>query len=143
MDPHSRRSQFNQRFPKSGPQARAVEIMRDPQKHPLKHTQGASAPSSLLIRRPIATNSRVKQDQNVRRDMYLAFVNNALHEKSIVRPPIHRVPHILTSISAGKQRILRSTRQPIQLQVIQQRSSNATSSVESLDCCSLSHRFTS
>ncbi|EDR12293.1 RNA polymerase I-specific transcription initiation factor RRN3 family protein [Laccaria bicolor S238N-H82] len=58
--------------------------MKDPhQKYPPKHTQGAPAPSSLLIRRPIATNSRIKQDQNVRRDMYLAFVNNALHEKSI------------------------------------------------------------
>ncbi|KAF9006640.1 RNA polymerase I-specific transcription initiation factor RRN3 [Cyathus striatus] len=45
-----------------------------------KHTSAASA--ALLMRRPIASNSRVRQDEKVRKDMYLAFVNNALQQKS-------------------------------------------------------------
>ena len=40
----------------------------------------------LLVQRPIATNSRVKQDERYRKDMYLAFVNNALQEKVNVSP---------------------------------------------------------
>jgi RNA polymerase I-specific transcription initiation factor RRN3 len=40
--------------------------------------------SNLLIRRPIATNSRVKQDEMVRRNMYLSFITNALQQKSNV-----------------------------------------------------------
>ncbi|GLB34084.1 putative RNA polymerase I-specific transcription initiation factor RRN3 [Lyophyllum shimeji] len=38
--------------------------------------------SSLLVRRPIATNSRVKQDEKYKKDMYLAFVHNALQQKT-------------------------------------------------------------
>ncbi|KAG5648819.1 hypothetical protein DXG03_000168 [Asterophora parasitica] len=38
--------------------------------------------TALLVRRPIATNSRVKQDEKYRKDMYLAFVHNALQQKS-------------------------------------------------------------
>lgn len=47
---------------------------------PKKPSPPASA--SLLIQRPIATNSRIKQDEKYRKDMYLAFVNNALQQKS-------------------------------------------------------------
>lgn len=35
----------------------------------------------LFTSRPIATNSRVKQDEQFKKDMFLAFVNNALLEK--------------------------------------------------------------
>ena len=35
--------------------------------------------------RPIASNSRVRRDEKSRRDMYLAFINNALSEKAKVR----------------------------------------------------------
>ncbi|EKM79897.1 hypothetical protein AGABI1DRAFT_119954 [Agaricus bisporus var. burnettii JB137-S8] len=55
MDPHSRFNQFNK--------------------------SGSGSPSTLLVRRPIATNSRIKQNENYRKDMYLAFVNNALQQK--------------------------------------------------------------
>ena len=41
--------------------------------------------STFLVRRPIATNSRIKQNENYRKDMYLAFVNNALQQKLNVR----------------------------------------------------------
>ncbi|KAG6854356.1 hypothetical protein C0991_007861 [Blastosporella zonata] len=46
-----------------------------------KRTQKSEL-SSLLVRRPIATNSRVKQDEKYRKDMYLSFVNNALQQKA-------------------------------------------------------------
>jgi RNA polymerase I-specific transcription initiation factor RRN3 len=49
-----------------------------------------SVSSSLLIQRPIATNSRIKQDEKYRKDMYLAFVNNALQQKSRVSGSVHR-----------------------------------------------------
>jgi len=67
-----------------------------------------SAPASLLVQRPIATNSRVKQDEKYRRDMYLAFVNNALQQKSNVSGPvvITRASAPPTSIS-GYQRYIR------------------------------------
>lgn len=35
--------------------------------------------------RPIATNSRIKKNERFRKDMYLAFVNNALQQKFLVR----------------------------------------------------------
>ena len=38
------------------------------------------------LSRPIATNSRIKQDEKYRKDIYLAFVNNALEQKAIVGP---------------------------------------------------------
>lgn len=34
--------------------------------------------------RPIASNSRLRRDEKSRRDMYLAFINNALAEKAKV-----------------------------------------------------------
>jgi RNA polymerase I-specific transcription initiation factor RRN3 len=46
----------------------------------------ASPSPAMLMRRPIATNSRVKQDEKYRKDMHLAFVNNALLQKANVGP---------------------------------------------------------
>jgi hypothetical protein len=37
------------------------------------------------LRRPIATNSRIKKNERFSKDMYLAFVNNALQQKFLVR----------------------------------------------------------
>jgi RNA polymerase I-specific transcription initiation factor RRN3 len=93
MDPHSRRSQFNQRAPKSGPKSvnyRFVDLMT--QSKPTVGKRSTTVPkkpspsgsASLLIQRPIATNSRIKQDEKYRKGMYLAFVNNALQQKSNV-----------------------------------------------------------
>ncbi|KAL1754725.1 RNA polymerase I-specific transcription initiation factor RRN3 [Schizophyllum commune] len=44
-------------------------------------TRKSSSPAPALVRRPIATNSRIRQDEQYRKDMYLAFVNNALQQK--------------------------------------------------------------
>ncbi|ETW83701.1 hypothetical protein HETIRDRAFT_380901, partial [Heterobasidion irregulare TC 32-1] len=95
MDPHSRHSQFNQRPPKTGPIALASRHMdfslskSSPSldeftRHPAPSRKSSSASSpSLLASRPIATNSRIKQDEKLRKDMYLAFVNNALQQKAM------------------------------------------------------------
>jgi hypothetical protein len=92
---HSRHSQYNKRVPKSGPTAPTVRFT-EPQlkpildkfsKHPMasaKSSKSSAGPLHLLKPRPIATNSRVKQDEKYRKDMYLAFVNNALQEKANV-----------------------------------------------------------
>ncbi len=80
MDPHSTRSQFNRRTPKAGPLSRSVSeksLIQDNAKMPSKKR----AKTDTLVRRPIATNSRVKQDEMMKRDMYLLFVTNALQEK--------------------------------------------------------------
>ncbi|KAG6910121.1 hypothetical protein DXG01_012880 [Tephrocybe rancida] len=89
MDPHSRHSQFNQRAPKSGPKSLNSRFI-DPMAHPKSPVdpkrptgpQKTDPLSSLLVRRPIATNSRVKQDEKYKKDMYLSFVNNALQQKT-------------------------------------------------------------
>ncbi|PBL02973.1 RNA polymerase I-specific transcription initiation factor RRN3 [Armillaria gallica] len=94
MDPHSRLSQFNHRTPKSGPQN--SRFMEAPLPKPSLATfpgkqsrkSSATTPSSsslLLVRRPIATNSRVKQDEKYRNEMYLSFITSALQEKAIGR----------------------------------------------------------
>ncbi|ESK95127.1 ribosomal dna transcription factor rrn3 [Moniliophthora roreri MCA 2997] len=91
MDVHSRFSQFDNQSKrtKAGPQATKPRIMADSSPKaqlPRKTSNAASSSSanaSLFIRRPIATNSRVKQDEKTRKDMYLSFVNNALHQKSL------------------------------------------------------------
>ena len=78
MDPHSRLSQFNHRVRKAGPQSRRESIQ--PPKDSFKMPS-----QKAVIRRPIATNSRVKQDELFKRDMYLSFVSNALQQKTNVR----------------------------------------------------------
>ncbi|KAH9482507.1 RNA polymerase I-specific transcription initiation factor rrn3 [Psilocybe cubensis] len=91
MDPHSRRSQFNHRTPKAGPLSRNIDSMppqpsQKPESSkvppPRKTASHSSATTNLLIRRPIATNSRVKQDEMFKRDMYLSVVTNALQQKA-------------------------------------------------------------
>lgn len=92
MDPHSTHSRFNHRAPKSGPMSRNQEsllaqkpepVRLPPRKASSKASKEASA--NLFLRRPIATNSRVKQDELFKRDMYLSFVSNALQQKTTVR----------------------------------------------------------
>ncbi|KAF9450651.1 RNA polymerase I-specific transcription initiation factor RRN3 [Macrolepiota fuliginosa MF-IS2] len=98
MDPHSRLNQFNQRGPRSGPPP-ATRFSSETTHKPTLETFSSMPPpsasaakkkpgskpsalaSALLIRRPIASNSRIKQNENYRKDMYLAFVNNALQQK--------------------------------------------------------------
>ncbi|KAJ4479198.1 RNA polymerase I-specific transcription initiation factor RRN3 [Lentinula aciculospora] len=96
MDLHSRFSHFdNKRNPKAGPQSLSQKprFMDNPMKPNLddfasgkqrsrKGSTGRENGSSILIRRPFVTNSRVKQEEKSRKDMYLAFVNNALQEKA-------------------------------------------------------------
>ncbi|KAJ7167553.1 RNA polymerase I-specific transcription initiation factor RRN3 [Mycena filopes] len=87
MDPHSTLSQFNQRAPKAGPMSLKYMDIQSKQsldsfsKRPSTSRRGSPSPA-MLIRRPIATNSRVKQDEKYRKDMHLAFVNNALLQKA-------------------------------------------------------------
>lgn len=90
---HSRHSQFNKRVPKSGPTptARFMEPQPKLVLDNLTKSSGKSlkpSPVSLSTSRPIATNSRVKQDEKYRKDMYLAFVNNALQQKANVGPHV-------------------------------------------------------
>ncbi|KAJ3569093.1 hypothetical protein NP233_g5282 [Leucocoprinus birnbaumii] len=98
MDPHSRLSQFNQRGPKSGPVPTSRFASEMLTKASLETFSSMSSPSTSttktkprsklstpastsLVRRPIATNSRIKQNESYCKDMYLAFVNNALQQK--------------------------------------------------------------
>lgn len=105
MDPHSRLNQFNQRGPKSGPPPALrfapfnTEAVQKPnletffsapppstttaKRKPTPKISGTA--STRLVRRPIATNSRIRQNEDYRKDMYLAFVKNALQQKSNVR----------------------------------------------------------
>ncbi|TFK64059.1 RNA polymerase I-specific transcription initiation factor RRN3 [Pluteus cervinus] len=69
MDPLSSKPPLDN-FPKRPPNA------------PQTRKNGSSGPSSSLIRRPIATNSRIKQEQKTQKDMYLIYVNNALQQKT-------------------------------------------------------------
>jgi hypothetical protein len=85
MDPHSNFSQFNHRVTKAGPQSRNIESIPPP-KDPFKMpSRKPSVSTNAVIRRPVATNSRVKQDEIFKRDMYLSFVSNALQQKTNVR----------------------------------------------------------
>jgi RNA polymerase I-specific transcription initiation factor RRN3 len=94
MDPHSRLSQFNQRPPKSGPYMPTSRFMEPSPKPKLDYLpkRSSSAPSAqkspssplLLTPRPIATNSRIKNDEKFRKDMYLSFINNALQQNANV-----------------------------------------------------------
>ena len=114
MDPHSRLSQYNHRPPKAGPPTQNTRtILTDKKKQTVPCKQQFDTSSLLLVARPIATNSRVKRNQKLHRDMHLAFIDNALEGKSQVRvsPPSllahqptldHRgILKILTSWSAS------------------------------------------
>ncbi|THH11903.1 hypothetical protein EW145_g323 [Phellinidium pouzarii] len=96
MDPHSRLSQFNQRPPKSGPQLQYIRQMEPKTTAVFEQFRKSSSASSLFSpsssgstkgskeppARPIASNSRVRRDEKYRRDMYLAFIDNALTQKA-------------------------------------------------------------
>ncbi|KAH8984254.1 RNA polymerase I-specific transcription initiation factor RRN3 [Lactarius akahatsu] len=97
MDPHSRLTQFNQRSPKAL-NSRQMDSLFHP-KSPIldrfakrsdasgsNSSKGRKRSSSVLLdgsSRPIATNSRIKQDERFRKDMHLAFVHNALQQKAL------------------------------------------------------------
>lgn len=85
MDPHSRLSQFNHRTPKTGPFSPSVRFEPTPKVTTLdKYTKASSSmpsDSPPFTTRPIATNSRVKQDEQFKKDMFLAYVNKAIREK--------------------------------------------------------------
>ncbi|KIK67716.1 hypothetical protein GYMLUDRAFT_36459 [Collybiopsis luxurians FD-317 M1] len=90
MDVHSRFSHFdNKRNPKAGPQSIAQKPrFMDSQLKPnldnfssAKQQRKSSNSESIPVPRPFVTNSRVKQEEKTRKNMYLAFVNNALQEK--------------------------------------------------------------
>ncbi|KAI0052762.1 RNA polymerase I-specific transcription initiation factor RRN3 [Auriscalpium vulgare] len=86
MDPHSRLSQFNQRPPRAGPAPRHMDVMGLTSKLPsLDSAKKASRKSSPAMGTPrvISSNSRVRQDERLRKDMHLAFVNNALQQKAL------------------------------------------------------------
>jgi hypothetical protein len=113
MDPHSTLSQFNQRPPKAGPAILNQRQMdssphpksspsldrfakRSPRTHQSRtHSRKLSLSSSQSptstpsdsgdLSRPIVTNARIKRGERLRKDMYLAFVNNALEQKTLVR----------------------------------------------------------
>lgn len=90
MDPHSTHSRFNAKVLKAGPVSRIMEPLptsksAESSKMPHKK-QTSTTPSTTVIRRPIASNSRIKKDEIFKRDMYLSFVSNALHQKMNVRP---------------------------------------------------------
>jgi RNA polymerase I-specific transcription initiation factor RRN3 len=91
MDPHSRLSQFNNRPPKGlPPAARHMDPTTPKLTLPIERPKSASSSkpakrTSTAVSRPIATNSRVKQSQQFHRDLHLAYVNNALEQKSAVR----------------------------------------------------------
>ncbi|KAI1796147.1 RNA polymerase I-specific transcription initiation factor RRN3 [Ganoderma leucocontextum] len=100
MDPHSRFSHFNSRQTKAGPIPSGSRHMEQPKPRinfdhlpsktgskpppsPPKRSPSIPSPSPLYAERPIATNSRIKQDEQYRKDMHLAFVNNALQMKAM------------------------------------------------------------
>ncbi|KZS88162.1 RNA polymerase I-specific transcription initiation factor RRN3 [Sistotremastrum niveocremeum HHB9708] len=90
MNPHSVRSQYNQRPPRTGslpPSSRPMNIHKpsDPilLNKPSKETNDVPLKSKdvNIPTRPIASNSRIRRDSGYRKDMYLAFVHNALQQK--------------------------------------------------------------
>jgi hypothetical protein len=136
MDPHSRLTQFNQRTPKAL-NARQMDSLFHPKapildRFPRKSDAGSSSrsrgrkasvslssSSSVLLdgpSRPIATNSRIKQDERFRKDMYLAFVHNALHQKALVRVSCSSIRYLTRAV--GQSRAVRRARRPIQCQKV-------------------------
>ncbi|KAF8580614.1 RNA polymerase I-specific transcription initiation factor RRN3 [Ramaria rubella] len=84
---HSNSSPFNHRQPKAGPSTVQLRHYQDSTQKPdmlaeFPKRNSTAFKESMVTPRPIATNSRVKRDEKYRQDMYLAFVNNALLQKS-------------------------------------------------------------
>ncbi len=109
MDPHSRHNQFNLRAPKAGPLQPSRHMEAPHARTPLaaytSNKQSQKSPASdspsSLIRRPIATNSRVKKDEKYRNEMYLSFVTSALQEKA-------NVCHTITGLDSRSRSIYRA-----------------------------------
>jgi len=129
MDPHSRLNQFNQRGPKSGPPPVSRFMSNMLSKPSIETYPSTLSPatkpnsrsrvspplvSTFLVRRPIATNSRIKQNENYRKDMYLAFVNNALQQKLNVRPSSPLTSLFSLYISLGEFPAIWRARGPVQ-----------------------------
>ena len=55
--------------------------------------------------RPIKTNSRIIKDEKYRKDMYLAFVRNALIQKAMVSPSSDLLVHTLSGLRAIMNRL--------------------------------------
>ncbi|KAF8521855.1 RNA polymerase I-specific transcription initiation factor RRN3 [Gautieria morchelliformis] len=89
---HSNSSPFNQRQPKAGPSTIPLRHHQDStqksMENPNLKRSTAASKDGIATQRPVISNSRVKQDEKYRKDMYLVFVNNALLQKSkgIVEP---------------------------------------------------------
>ncbi|KAH7105304.1 RNA polymerase I-specific transcription initiation factor RRN3 [Auriculariales sp. MPI-PUGE-AT-0066] len=82
---HNRASPFNHRVPNKGSDmlpARQDFVHRPnaapPLSKPSRSSTSAASAESVLLLRPIATNSRIKQHKN----LYIVFVNNALEQKA-------------------------------------------------------------
>ncbi|KAF8524664.1 RNA polymerase I-specific transcription initiation factor RRN3 [Hysterangium stoloniferum] len=83
---HSNTSRFNQRQPKAGPSTILPRHHHDTSQKlsldiPKRASNTTAFKEEMDMTRPINTNSRVKQDEKYKKDMYLAFVNNALLQK--------------------------------------------------------------
>lgn len=101
MDPysaHSRHLQYNnqKRRPKQGPSLQNLRQMEVKTTNVFDYFRKASnnsfsSSTSTTTKvskespaRPIASNSRLRRDEKYRRDMYLAFIDNALTQKAKV-----------------------------------------------------------
>ncbi|KAF9077097.1 RNA polymerase I-specific transcription initiation factor RRN3 [Rhodocollybia butyracea] len=91
MDPHSRFSHFDKRNPRAGPQSlsqkpRFMESIKTNldgfSSAKQQDKKGTGSRDSTPIR-PFVTNSRVKQDEKTRKDMYLAFGKNESFEELV------------------------------------------------------------
>lgn len=115
MDPHSTHSQFNQRAPKSGPFTHTTRFIEQPSKIAIeKYAKPPPSAKSAdhdadhllsLAQRPIATNSRVRQGEQFKRDMFIAFINKALREKLNVRILVCTYHPRLISVAGPEQRL--------------------------------------
>lgn len=115
MDPHSTHSQFNQRTPKSGPYTPTTRFMEQLPKLTIEKYTKPPPPSKSAVhdadhllslgQRPIATNSRVRQGEQFKRDMFIAFINKALQEKLDVRVLVCRCLPRLISPEGPEQRL--------------------------------------
>lgn len=102
---HSNTSPFNQRQPKAGPSVVALRYHQDSTSKSVTELpkRTPSFKDSMASPRPIITNSRIKQDENYRKDMYLAFVNNALLQKSKVGFSVPGMTSIRLSMIVGQR----------------------------------------
>lgn len=72
---------------------------------PAKSTERDADRVLSLAQRPIATNSRVRQGEQFKRDMFIAFIHKALQEKLDVRPVVCTSLSRLISLAGPEQRL--------------------------------------